>query len=127
CVIRSLFDDGDDQAAQRAWRQVVAMSFKVQCEIEEVRFFQPIASQGFVDRKAGDDRTTAAAQAARQRNLAVYADARAGKLLAARFGGKQRGAYHQIRFVKRNFFRAFARGNDLKAVVSRLDFQTQVQ
>src|SRR5262245_60334215 len=103
------------------------MALEMQRVIEELLLAQTLARQGFVNRNAGDDGGATAAQAPRERDLAVDEQSRPGDFPPALLGGVQRGANDQVRFVARQFLRAFAAKNDLETSLTRLDFDPQVE
>src|SRR5215813_1560265 len=126
-VINVFLDDGHDHSAEHARREVVAVALEMQSVIEELFLAQTLTRQGFKNRNAGDDGGAAAAQAPRERNLAVDAQAGAGDFPPPLLGGVQRGAGDQVRFVARQFIGAFAAQHDLETPFARLDFDPQVE
>src|SRR5262245_6880950 len=126
-VINVFLDDGHDYAAEHARREIVAVALEMQSVIEKLFFAQTLARQGFVNRYAGDDGGAAAAQAPRERNLAVDAQPGAGDFPPPLLGGVQRGADDQVRFVARQFIGAFAAQHDLEPPFERLDFDPQIE
>src|SRR5262249_745789 len=128
--IDELLDDSYDHSTERAWRKIVAVALEMKRVIEKIILFKPLAGERFIDRKACDDGGTAAAQAPRERNLAVAAHAHTREIAFAAAEDRSDitcGTDHQIGFVQRYLLCAYAGRNDFKAPVTRLDFHAQIE
>ena len=103
------------------------MPFKAQRLAKDFFVAQPLAAECFINREAGDDGRAAAAQAARQRNLARDRQSRAADRAPAMLGHRAGDAGNQVRFAALDRGRAFPRRIDYKFFRRRFDGDAQVE
>src|SRR5262249_48892206 len=102
----------DDESAEQARREIVAVTFKMQGVVEDLGVAQAFAGEHFVDRNAGDDRGAAASESAGQRDVAVNGETGAADLAFPLAGDEARDSRYQVRFVALDGHRAFSGRSD---------------